>query len=730
MNLSAWLQELKRRRVFRALVAYGLGAFALLQVVEPVMHGLELPDWVLKVVVIGLGVGLPITIVLAWAYDVKPGGIERTRPVAGTADGRGAARAWRTLALVAIGLLLASPVVTYYLVYRDRAPGRAAVAPSPAGSAAAAPSVAVLPFVNMSGDPGNEYFSDGLSEEILNELARIPGLHVPARTSSFAFKGRAEDVGRIGAALRVATLLEGSVRREGGRVRITAQLVNAADGFHLWSQTFDRELKDVFAIQDEIAGAIASALKLKLAPAAGASAAQARATTSTDAYEAYLLGRHALNQRTRASIEASIASFQRATVLDPRFAPAYADLAIATLLLGRGAATYGDVPMKEAIARARPLVERALTLAPERPEVLAAAGFMEASSGHMQQALDLYDRSLGINPSNGELQNWRKIALEALGRYDQILAAASDAVKLDPLSKIALYNYAPMLQTFGRTAELDGVVERLRSLDEGWGQWVLGSLAVGRGDRARAVRHLLQAVQLGRDKAGQELAVVLAELGLRQEALRVGGPGNLKVLLQLGDFTGALDLARSAARQDPSDTEISAALFGALYGAGRLVEAEPLAARLWETGQAGAGFHPELLILMADSARAAGRADRASLYRDKAQRIIELCRRSGIVSEQLDLQRSLLALYDGRNDEAVGLLAANLVAVGGPRSNFDLHIASGLSGRADFQAVLGRFDAILADQRLQVLQMLCGPDRLSPTWKPAPGTCALPTAAP
>src|SRR5262249_17167631 len=175
------------------------------------------------------------------------------------------------------------------------------------------------------------------------------------------------------------------------------------------------------------------------------------AMTYPEAYEAYLLGRHLLSQRNRASLEAALASFRKATTIDPGLAPAYADMAIATLLLGRSDSTYGDVPMNEAIARARSSLAKALSLAPDHVEVLAAAGLTETFAGRYQRALDLYDRSLAINPSNGEVRNWRAQVLDALGRYDQILAAAAEAVKVDPLSKIALYNYAPMLQAFGRT---------------------------------------------------------------------------------------------------------------------------------------------------------------------------------------------------------------------------------------------------------------------------------------
>ena len=718
MKLSVWFQELKRRRVFRALVAYAIAAFAILQVIEPVMHGLALPEWLLKAVVIGLGLGLPVTILLAWAYDISPRGIERTPSPAG-ASVKPSARAYRALVLVAVGLLLASPAVLYYLVA-----GRPAAVVASSATATTAPSVAVLPFVNMSDDPRNEYFSDGLSEEILNALAGIPGLRVPARTSSFAFKGQSQDVAKIGESLRVANILEGSVRKAGGRVRITAQLVSATNGYHLWSRTYDRSLSDVFAIEDEISADIANALKVQLVPGDRTPAAQAGATSNPEAYEAYLLGRHALNERSRASLEAAIASFRKATALDHNFAPAWADMAIATLLLGRSDTTYGDLPMSEAMARARAALEKAQALAPDRVEVLAARGLAESFAGHFQRALDLYDRSLVINPSNGEVHMWRTQTLEALGRYDQILAASAEAVKVDPLSKIALYNHAPTLQAFGRTSEITGVVDRLRSLDDGWGEWALGSLAQGRGDRAEAVLHSLRAVQLGRDKAGAILAESFAQLGLREEALRAGGTDNVKVLWALGDRAETLQAARSAAEKDPDRLEPEGRLFRAVYAANRSAEAATLAAHLWQRTDGAAGLPSDVLLMMADAARAVGKKDEATRYRNRAEEMIELARRSGVAADHLDLERAVLAVYDGRNQEAVALFVANLATFAGSRSDLDSPILRRLALRPDFQDALRTFDGTLADQRLRVLRMLCGPDRVSTTWNPAPETCA------
>ena len=210
--LRSFLAELKRRRVYRVAVVYAAVAFVVWQAAEIVVPGLNLPNWVLTLVIVLTALGFPIAVVLAWAFDITPAGIERT-------EGEGLVEA----------------------VER----------PSPPRL-----SVAVLPFENLSADPENEYFSDGVSEELLNTLARAPDLRVAARTSSFAFKGKAASIGEIGEALNVAHVVEGSVRRVGDRVRITAQLIDVADGYHLWSEAFDRELGDILMVQREIAESI------------------------------------------------------------------------------------------------------------------------------------------------------------------------------------------------------------------------------------------------------------------------------------------------------------------------------------------------------------------------------------------------------------------------------------------------------------------------------------------
>jgi len=282
--------------VVRAVLGWGILSFAVLQIYEPVMHGLHLPEWTLTLVVVVLGVGFPATFVLAWIFDMGPGGVERT-PSAATTPATPARRVRTALLLIGLGMLFSVPGWAWY-VSRERALSTASGAASPTGTttggapeavkgapeAMAGPSIAVLPFADMSEKHDQEYFADGVAEEILNALAHVEGLRVPGRTSSFWFKGKNVDFAEIGRKLNVTHVLEGSVRRSGSRLRVSAQVVKVADGYHLWSQSFERDQADVFAVQDQVAAAVVEALKLRLLPGARPPRTAAR-TANLEAYE-------------------------------------------------------------------------------------------------------------------------------------------------------------------------------------------------------------------------------------------------------------------------------------------------------------------------------------------------------------------------------------------------------------------------------------------------------------
>src|SRR5256885_3859707 len=239
---TSWFEELKRRRVFRALVGYGVVAFAVLQVVEPVMHGLGLPEWVLSAAVLALGIGFPLTLVLAWALDVKGGRVERTGP----------APTPRLLAvLIVTGIALGTPLVGWYFWKTHRAQA----------TGAQSASIAVLPFADLSPAKDQDWMCDGIAEEIIDALCTVSGLRVAARSSSFQFKGKPADVRSMTRALGVSTLLEGSVRKVGDRLRVSARLVSS-DGYELWSDRFDRGMPDAFAVPEEIARAVVAELRV------------------------------------------------------------------------------------------------------------------------------------------------------------------------------------------------------------------------------------------------------------------------------------------------------------------------------------------------------------------------------------------------------------------------------------------------------------------------------------
>jgi TolB-like protein len=269
------------------MVGYGIFAFAALQVSEPIMHGAHLPEWVLTAVLVALAVGFPVAVILAWVFDLTAQGVRRT-PSVRAPGAVSFSRSRLAMLLFGVALVAAIPGAAFYLWRQPGEGGQETAGPG------ATPSIAVLPFADLSPRHDQEYLADGMAEEILNALAQVEGLRVAGRTSAFAFKGRNEDLVAIARKLRVSSVLEGSVRLAGTRLRITAQLINASDGFHVWSQTYDRELTGIFAVQDEIARAVVGSLEVKLLGDRRGPAP--RLAMDPEAYRLYLLGRQLVAQ--------------------------------------------------------------------------------------------------------------------------------------------------------------------------------------------------------------------------------------------------------------------------------------------------------------------------------------------------------------------------------------------------------------------------------------------------
>lgn len=462
--------ELLRRRVVRAAVYYVAGAWVLAQVLDLLLDAFEASQY-MRFVIAGLVLGLPVATVLAWMFDLTPSGIERTA---------------------------ALPVAT---------------ADPPEDS------IAVLPFANLSNEAENEYFSDGLAEEIRNQLARVQGLRVAARSSSFAFKGRHEDVREIGRRLNVASVLEGGVRKHAGTVRIDVQLVNAADGYQVWSETFERRLDDIFKLQTEVACAVIAAVRPKAAAADRPKIEPA--TQSFDAYNLYLLGRHHFHKRTEAALRRAMDCFRQAIDRDPGYALAYSGLADAYTLASTG--YYGDIPAEESIANALPAAQKALELAPALAEAHASLGLIRHNQGDYPAAERALERAIELNPNYTMAHVWRGLVLTSQGRYRDAAAHMRDAFRLDPLSPIINANVGFDALRFGDVAEAEARFAAAIEIDPAFQVPYSGMarLHATRGSLEEALRWIDRAVERAPTRAFYlaRKGLILAQLGRTDAAV-------------------------------------------------------------------------------------------------------------------------------------------------------------------------------------------------------------------
>ena len=386
MNEPNFFAELKRRNVYKVAVAYAVVAWLLMQVASQIFPFFEVPNWVVRFVILLLVIGFPVALIIAWAFEVTPEGIKRTE-AADAAGLRSHGGTWIYVVLIgaalSVGLFFVGRYTAGHATARSTSEELRRGKQSEVTTAGPDKSIAVLPLINESGDPKDEYFSDGLSEELIAALAQISGLKVIGRSSSFRFKDRKEEPKAIGEKLGVSTLLDGTVRKQGDRVRIVAELVNAADGIQLWTQTFDRQLKDIFAVQEEIARAVAQSLKVTLLGSDSRSA-QASATDNAEAHNAYLQGHFYLLRRNVEDFRKAISYYDEAIQFDPGYALAYAER-------GEAWAFMGDLTGQRPTAypKARADAEKAVAIAPDLAEARAALGWVRMlwQNGNFPKAL-------------------------------------------------------------------------------------------------------------------------------------------------------------------------------------------------------------------------------------------------------------------------------------------------------------------------------------------------------
>ncbi|MBL8272872.1 MAG: tetratricopeptide repeat protein [Xanthomonadales bacterium] len=436
MNLIA---ELRRRKVIQVGAAYLVVAWLLIQIVATVAPQLQLPEWVPRLVTLLLMVGFPVAVVMAWVFEVTPEGVR--------VDARktGSKRMYVSAAVFAAAALAwyvrGDRAAQEVVVAAPSAPTAAPAPPATSASTTAAPadpvappptkSIAVLAFADMSPDKDSEYLSDGIAEEILNALAGVGDLQVAARTSSFYYKDRNESLRDIGKTLGVAHVLEGSVRRQGEKVRITAQLIRVADGFHRWSDTYDGDLADVFALQERIARAITDELKVVLSGGQQEQLVDV-GTDNAAAYGHYLRGRYFWNRRTAANISLAIEQFRAAADADPEFAKAYSGIADCYAILPY----YASIRSDQTIAQARIFAARALALDEGLAEAHTSSAFERVTQWDWSGAEQAFRRAIELNPRYATAHFWYARMLAGLGRYDDALERLREAHRLEPLSRV------------------------------------------------------------------------------------------------------------------------------------------------------------------------------------------------------------------------------------------------------------------------------------------------------
>jgi TolB-like protein len=435
--MASLLKELKRRNVFRVATGYLVLGWVVLQITDILAPALRLPEWTMTFVLLLGVVGFPFALFFAWAFELTPEGLKREHEVDRSKSitqqtGRKVDFAIIALLIVALAFVVWDAYLSDSDIELPSAEQNndTVITQQTELSQITPASIAVLPFEDMSADNDQEYFSDGIAEELLNALSKLKNLQVAARTSSFAFKGKAKGIAEIGKLLNVDTILEGSVRKSGTRLRITSQLINVEDGYHLWSETYDRELTDVFAVQDELTTAIVGALKVHL-DLGEETVVRPSSPTSLSAYEAYLQGRHYIQSDDYAERLKALPLFRSATDIDPEFAPAWAARATTVMMMRED--LYNDgVPRAESRILAQSAVDRALAIDANLAEAHIAQGLLYEDDYRFEDALLSLEKAVEINPNLAEAWIWRSRILGRFGRVQEARENMLKALRLDP----------------------------------------------------------------------------------------------------------------------------------------------------------------------------------------------------------------------------------------------------------------------------------------------------------
>ena len=524
--------ELKRRNVFRVGIAYAVTSWLLIQVSDILLESIGTPPWVMQTIFVVLAVGFVITLFFAWAFELTPEGVKREKDV--DRSDSIAPRTGQKLNLGIVALLLITlayvaydklvlddlletgPVVTSELPdTQTEVPADPEAVTEISEPAETQKSIVVLPFVNMSSDPDQEYFSDGLSEELLNVLAQVKDLRVISRTSAFAFKGKDMDIPTIAAQLGVSHVLEGSVRKAGNDVRITAQLIEVATDSHLWSEAYNRNLENIFEIQEEISKAIAAELQVTL----GTSANTGNPTDNLEAWQLFLRGRNLYQNRGEAQLERSVSLLKQAVALDPGFAEAWANLAAASIVYGYGRDDDFEVYYRDG----RQAALRAIEIDPNNGFAHAVLGLVNVGNLAWEDAMRELDLAIELNPNETNSLLWKGIALNGLGYVDQALAILLQAEQLDPVFTNLQNWLAITYENKGDFESARRCEQKILRLDPDFEQNDLGTyeLYSGNLDAAEQIARASEMKRTGSDLLAVALYSALRDPSRQDESLKI-----------------------------------------------------------------------------------------------------------------------------------------------------------------------------------------------------------------
>jgi adenylate cyclase len=511
VNLKKFFAELQRRNVYKVAVAYGVVSWLLIQIATQVFPIFEIPSWAARLIVLVLVLGFPVALVLAWVYELTPEGLQRTDEI--DPNKSIARRGGRKLDFVIIGVLLAVIAIMAFQHYRPaRLPSVVAVPEK---------SILILPFVDLSQARDQEYFSDGVTEQVIDSLAHVHGLLVVARTTAFVFKNKSMDIREVGRQLGVSHVLEGSVRHGPGKVRVVAQLIDVASGFHLWSETYDSTERDLLSLQSDVAKKVAGALQIELHLAETTQLAKPL-TQDPEAYDLYLRGRYLLNKRTLDSIQKALALFQEAVAKDARFALGRVGVADSYILLGK----IGAIPGQEAAARAWPEVSSALTIDPQLADGYVSRGILLTDFEWNWPAAEIdFQKALALNPNSAAGHHWYARHLEQLGRLEEALREIAAALKNDPLSPTIWVAKGNIFFVAHRYPEAVDACKKALELEQNFASacQVLGQIYAHLGEQAKAIEAATKYVELSKGTGWSmlELAYAHAVAGNRAESDRI-----------------------------------------------------------------------------------------------------------------------------------------------------------------------------------------------------------------